>query len=309
MDIPYIDETALAKLLDWSETVDALEQALVTGGAPGNTPPRSFVKVSSGELILMPGEVAASVGVKVVSVNPASTHLDVPRIQGVHIAFDGSTLTPKAIFDAPGLTTRRTAALSALAVRHLAPSSAASALVFGTGPQALGHILAINAVRPLEAVVVVGRRGAAVDEVVAQANAHGLAARSGTPADVGQVDVVACCTNAETPLFSSESLRPEATVVAVGSHSPTAREVDTALVARATVVVESRESALAQAGDIIMAIAEGVAEAEAISGDLGEMVRGEIPVHSGRPRFFKSVGEAWTDVVVSTAALTRMMRS
>ncbi|MDN5769091.1 MAG: hypothetical protein L0H96_25370 [Humibacillus sp.] len=122
------------------------------------------------------------------------------------------------------------------------------------------------------------------------------------------VDIVACCTSASTPLFDSAVLRPKACVVAIGSHDPDAREVDTALVARATVVVETRQSALSQAGDVVLAIGDGVPEAEAITGDLAELVRGAVHPASGRPRLFKGVGEAWSDVVVASAAVEHLLR-
>jgi ornithine cyclodeaminase len=301
--LPFIDQVTLQTVLGWAAAVDALEHALVSGTAPGNTPPRSFAQVSGGELILMPAEVGSQVGVKVVSVSATNASRGLPRIQGIHIVFDGETLRPIAMLDAASLTLRRTAGVSALAVRHLAPASARSLLVFGTGPQALSHTAAINEVRPLERLVVVGRRPEAVAGLIREIEQLGIAARAGHAHDVGEVDLIACCTTATTPLFDSGLLRPEATVVAVGSHEPTAREVDTDLVRRATVVVETRASALGQAGDIVLAVAEGVPVRDAITADLAELVRGEIRVPAGAPRLFKSVGEAWCDVVVAAAAL------
>ncbi len=299
--IRFIDRAALERTLGWTQAIDALDAALVTG--TGNTPPRTFVEVSGGQLILMPGEVGAQVGVKVVSVNPGNAARGLPRIQGVHIAFDGPTLRPVAVIDAESLTLRRTASVSALAVRRLSTTDSNSLLVFGTGPQALSHALAINAVRPLDHLVVVGRRVEAVAALVGSLEAQGLPARPGTPEDVADVDLVACCTTATEPLFDSNLLRPEATVVAVGSHEPAVREVDTNLVRRATVVVESRASALGQAGDIILAIADGVPETDAITADLHELATGRLDITPGAPRLFKSVGEAWCDVVTATAAL------
>ncbi|MDN5790088.1 MAG: ornithine cyclodeaminase family protein [Micrococcales bacterium] len=307
--IPWIDEDSMSRALPWVEVADALEGALVSGAAPGNTPQRTFVPVTAGEILLMPGEVGPDAGVKVLTIHEQYAALGVPRIQGVHIAFAGDTLTPTAILDGEALTLMRTAGMSAMAVRRLAPPSASSLLVFGTGPQAASHARAINAVRPLEQVIVVGRRPAAIAEVVADLESGGLTARAGSPADVGAVDIVACCTTAAEPLFDSEALRPEATVVAIGSHSPSMREVDTALVRRATVVVESPESALSQAGDIILAIADGVGQADAMSGDLRQLACGEVTVAPDRPRFFKSVGEAWTDIVVSAAIVRAALAS
>ncbi|NIK60723.1 ornithine cyclodeaminase family protein [Kribbella shirazensis] len=301
--IRFIDRATLERTLSWTRAIDALDAALVSGAAPGNTPQRTFAEVSGGQLILMPGEVGSQVGVKVVSVSPGNAARGLPRIQGLHIAFDGSTLRPVAVIDAESLTLRRTASLSALAVRRLATADSKSLLVFGTGPQAFAHALAINAVRPLDQVVVVGRRAAAVAGLIGELEARGIPARSGTPEDVAAVDLVACCTTATEPLFDSRLLRPAATVVAVGSHEPDVREVDTNLVRRATVVVESRPSALGQAGDIILAIGDGVPGTDAITADLGELVRGELEIVAAAPRLFKSVGEAWCDVVVATAAI------
>ena len=301
--IPWIDRETMTRVLPWVQVVDALESALVSGVAPGNTPPRTFVPVSSGELLLMPGEVGSAVGVKVLAINDRADHFAVPRIQGVHIAFDGDSLRPTAILDAEPLTLLRTAGLSALAVRHLAPPSAASLLVFGAGPQAVSHALAINAVRPLERVLLAGRRQPAVDQAVSQLRAAGLDAHAGDPTEVADVDIVACCTTAAEPVFSSTLLRPEAAVVAIGSHSPHRREVDTQLVERATVIVESQQTALSQAGDIILALSDGVAGSTAITGDLRALVTGSVVVVPGAPRLFKSVGEAWCDVVVATAVV------
>jgi ornithine cyclodeaminase len=225
----------------------------------------------------------------------------------VHLAFDGASLAPIAVLEAGTLTLLRTAGLSAVAVRHLAPASARSLVVFGTGPQSVAHALAINSVRPLEHVSVIGRRPESVEAVIEQLRCGGLAARPGSLADVQVADIVACCTTAADPLFDSSMLLPEATVVAVGSHSPTRREVDAALVRSATVIVESRKSALAQAGDIVLALAEGVPPASAIDGDLSELVRGDVSVAESRPRLFKSVGEAWADVVVASAAVREVL--
>ena len=308
MDLLFIDGPQLEQVLSWAVVIDSLEAALASVAAPGNTPPRTFASVGAGQLILMPGEVGKDVGVKVVSVAPGNSARGLARIQGVHIVFDGDTLRPRALIEAATLTLRRTAGLSALAVKHLAPDAADSLLVFGTGPQALAHVGAINEVRPLSQVVVVGRRPEAVSDVVAQVKALGLRARAGSAAEVADVDVIACCTSAVAPLFDSGLLRAEACVTAIGSHDPEAREVDTGLVSRATVVVETRQSALSQAGDILLAVADGVPEADAITGDLAELACGEVHPASGRPRLFKGVGEAWSDVVVAAAAVERMLR-
>ena len=136
-----------------------------------------------------------------------------------------------------------------------------------------------------------------------QLETAGLDARAGVAADVARVDIVACCTTAAEPVFAASLLRPEATVVAIGSHSPDRREVETQLVERATVIVESTASALSQAGDIILALRDGVPQDVAIAGDLQALVTGAVTIVPGAPRLFKSVGEAWSDVVVAATVV------
>ncbi|MGH3587822.1 MAG: hypothetical protein ACRDQ0_16020, partial [Pseudonocardia sp.] len=131
-----------------------------------------------------------------------------------------------------------------------------------------------------------------------RAAADGLAARTGTPADVADADLVVCATTARTPLFDGALLRPDATVVAVGSHEPDAAEVDATTVCGATVVVEARATALREAGDVIGPVRAGRLDPDALI-ELADLVRGTAPVPPSRPRLFKSVGMAWEDLVLA----------
>jgi ornithine cyclodeaminase/alanine dehydrogenase-like protein (mu-crystallin family) len=114
---------------------------------------------------------------------------------------------------------------------------------------------------------------------------------------VAQADVICCATTAREPLFDGGLVSDDAVVIAVGSHEPTVREVDTRLVRRATVVVESRRSALREAGDVIAA---GLGGTDLVT--LADLVAGR-PIPSDRPRLFKSTGMSWEDTVVATAVL------
>src|SRR5213078_4127826 len=117
-----------------------------------------------------------------------------PRVQGVYLLLDGTTLAPLALLDGIALTALRTPAVSAVAVRHLATPDAARLLVFGTGPQAWGHVAAVRAVRPIGHVDVVGRRPERVAELVGHCRAAGLSAAAASPGDVAGADIVCCCT-------------------------------------------------------------------------------------------------------------------
>lgn len=257
--------------------VDALQRALRDGLDVDADPPRGRVPVGAGELLVMPSSQGA---VKLVTVGGD------PRIQGVCVVFDRETLAPAAILDGIALTNLRTAAVSALAVRWLTrvggPVSR-RALVFGRGPQGLAHAEALRAVAPsLEVVDVVGR--------------------GGPEPEIESYDLICCATTARAPLFDGARVADHATVVAIGSHERDAREVDGALARRATVVVESRATALREAGDVVMAIDEGALEASELVA-LADVVGGRAAVDASRPRLFKSTGMAWEDAVVASAVV------
>ncbi|WP_345461722.1 ornithine cyclodeaminase family protein [Actinoallomurus oryzae] len=278
-----------------SEAADVLERALRSGLDPEAGPARSVANVPAGQILLMPAAVPGYAGVKVATVAPGNRGL--PRIQGIYLLLDGETLTPVALLDGVALTSVRTPAVSAVAARHLAAPDASSLVVFGTGPQAWGHVRALRAVRPLDQITVVGRSG--TEEFVARCREAGLRASAGTPDAVATADVIACCTTAREPLFPGALVPAHAVVIAVGSHEPTAREVDGNLVERSQVFVESRAAALREAGDLII---PGATRAPY---NLAELVTGRAPLTEDRPRLFKSVGMAWEDLVVAVAAYER----
>lgn len=297
--LPHLDGEALRELVPMARAVRVLEDALRGGLDPEDTPPRPILEVPAGQLLLMPATWGRYAGIKVAGVAPGNPARGLPRIQGTYLLMDGPTLTPLATLDGVALTALRTPAVSALAVRHLAEPDAETMAVFGTGPQAWGHVEAFREVRPVRHVSVIARDRERAEAFAARCVDEGL--KADTAGGPGRAALVACCTTARTPLFSGSLIGDDTTVVAVGSHEPDAREVDDVLVARATVVVEARGAALAEAGDLIIALRNGTITTGQLAGNLRELVTGGVPRGPG-PRLFKSVGMAWEDLVVATAA-------
>ncbi|OEJ34222.1 ornithine cyclodeaminase family protein [Streptomyces subrutilus] len=304
--LPQFSAADLAGLLTPAAAADALADALRGGLDPESCPRRTALAVpGGGELLLMPAASGSYAGVKIAGVQPGNPARGLPRITGSYLLLDGPTLRPLALLDGAALTALRTPAVSALALRHLlaAGRPPARLVLFGAGPQAYGHLEAVLAVREPAEVVVVARRPEAARELAAYARTLGPAARTGTAGDVAGADLVICCTTAREPLFDGRLVGPGATVVAVGSHEPGARETDTALVRRAAVYVESRAAALREAGDLLVPEAEGAIGPGHITGTLADLVTGRMPTGGapGCPQLFKSVGMAWEDLAVAAA--------
>ena len=276
MSLPFISAAEVARRLTAAQAVDALEAALLGGLDPEADAPRGAVELEHGQLLVMPSAAAAEPVVKLVTIGGE------PRIQGICVVFDGVTLAPAALVDGIALTNLRTAAVSALAVRHLAIPDASRLVVFGRGPQAHAHASAMRAVRPVKQVEMIGRDHGNVEELIEAA------------------EIICCCTTAREPVFDGRRVADHATVVAIGSHEPAARETDDALAGRATIVVESRASALREAGDVIRAISAGATTPDELV-TLSELVRGQAAPSTGRPALFKSTGMSWEDAVVASA--------
>lgn len=311
--LPVLDEATLRRLVPMTSAVVALEAALYDGSAPGATPARTSVLTQAGQLLLMPAAASRFVGVKLVSVAPDNPNLGLPRIQGVYVLMDAVTLTPIALVDAMALTGLRTPATSAVAVRRLAVPGAVRLVVVGTGPQGHSHVEAVQAVRPVAHLTVAGRDRSRTEAMARWAADRGVPVQMVAGADLADglegpvraADVVVCATSARWPFLDGEWPADHAVVVAVGSHEPDTREVDSSVVLRSTVIVETRETALREAGDILVPIRDGECGPDVIDGDLAQLVKGHLRIPDDRPRFFKGCGEAWQDLVVASAAHDR----
>jgi ornithine cyclodeaminase len=304
-DLLLLDAGELERLVQPAEAIRALEDALADGRAPGDHPPRSAAPAGRGELLLMPAGDQDAVGVKLVTVAPDEPGRTLPRIQGVYAYFDAGTLSPVALLDGIALTSLRTPAVSAVATDRLAVADASTLVVFGAGPQAWGHVLAMRAVRPIRRLLVVARDRRHAERLADRAGGLGLEAAAAAPDAVAAADIVCTCTTSAEPVFDGRLLAEHAHVNAVGSHRPEVRELDDAAVRGAAIVVETRHAALAEAGDLLLPLRAGVIGEDAIVADLAELVRRTVEVDPGRRTVFKSVGMAFEDLAVAKLAVAR----
>jgi ornithine cyclodeaminase/alanine dehydrogenase-like protein (mu-crystallin family) len=299
-----VDGPTLRAALPISAAIDALKRAWAAEDPSLTTPLRTSLATPAGTLLMMPAAAGAGVGVKLVTLTEPNAARGLPFVQAAYVLFDADTQRPEAVVDGTELTALRTAAVSGLATSLLARSDAHRLVLFGAGVQATSHLDAMRAVRPIDDVVVVSRTPASAAALADRATASGVRARVGEPADVASADLVCTCTTSAVPLFDGSLLPDGVHVNAVGAYRAETRELDTETVRRARVVVETREVAFAEAGDVLIPIAEGAVTSDHVVADLQEVIGGvPVRVTDADITVFVSVGMAFEDLVVARAAL------
>lgn len=281
---------------------ELLRDALRDGFDPAADPARSFTDTAHGQLLLMPSHTSELAGVKVLGIAPGNTGRGLPTIQGLYVLMDAATLTPHTLIDGTAITGIRTAAVSAVALEVMAPDTVGEAVIFGTGPQARSHAAALLELRAVDRISLVGRDLGRAADCAEDVGRLGAPCRVITPEDaedaVRQAQVIICATSSPTPVLESDWVADGAAVVAVGSHSPDRRELDGELLRRSLVVVEDIETALREAGDVVLAIDESALRREDLI-TMASLARGDVARPTDRPSVFKSVGMSWQDLVVA----------
>jgi ornithine cyclodeaminase/alanine dehydrogenase-like protein (mu-crystallin family) len=303
--VPFLDGSAIDQLMPMPDAIAVLQEAWRSAPLDNPEIPRAVTPVPRGLLLSMPATLPGALGIKIVTVAQSAPSPGPPRVNGVYVLFDAAGLTVQAILDAASITRLRTPAVSAVAARMLAVPDAEVLVIFGTGIQARGHALAMTCVRPVSRVCIVGRQRAAADALASELRRPGLDARAGEPGSVAGADIVCTCTTSPEPVFDGRLLSPSAHVTAIGSFQPGTREVDDYTAAHSAIVVESRASALAEAGDILIPLASGVIAQNAIVADLSELTSGAAAVDPNGLTLFKSVGVAFEDLVIAQEIVRR----
>ncbi|WP_022873775.1 ornithine cyclodeaminase family protein [Nesterenkonia alba] len=297
--LPYVTADQVRQQLSADRARELIESALRSGFDPAEDAARVHVPAGSGHLLLMPSSLGSSVGVKIASVAPGNPARGLPRIQAVYLLLDAETLTPRALLDGSVLTALRTPATTAVAGDRLCSPDAHRMVVFGSGPQAVEHTVAMSRIRALEDIRLIGRNPERTRPAIEELAHRGLDATWGQPEDVGQAEIIICATSSAEPLFDHRLVKDGAFVAAIGSHEPDRRELPGELLHRSLVIVEDRGTAFREAGDVVLAAKEGhLAQSSPNLYSLAELVAAEIVRAEDRPNVFKGTGMSWQDLAV-----------
>jgi thiomorpholine-carboxylate dehydrogenase len=288
--LPFFDENEVREHLQWDALIAAMENALIEFSAGRvQQPVRRLLKVEphGGYFAAMPAASAETVGAKLVTFYPGNAARGLPTHLAVIVLFAPETGEALALLDGRLITEMRTAAVSAAATRVLAAPDAAVLAILGSGVQARAHVEALSHVRDFREIRVWSRTRAHAERFAHEVGGKLMSAEDA----VRGADVIVTATAATAPILHGAWLKPGAHVNAIGWGGHTSRELDDAAMAH-VVVVESREAALDQCGDVILSGA-------AIHAELGEVLAGARPTRADETTIFESVGIAAEDIAAA----------
>jgi len=306
--VRILNRQQVMTVLQMKDCIDVLEQAfaeLATGSAV--LPLRIGIRPPGGISLYMPAYLQKmnALACKVVTVykeNP--TKYNLPTTIGKVLLQDSQTGDVISIMDGGYLTAVRTGAVSGLATRLLArEDKGQTATIFGAGVQAEMQLWAITEVRDI--------KQAMVYDIIPEA-ANRFAAKMSEKLSIPVVpvtdmdklldaDIICTASSSMTPLFDGNKVKPGTHINGIGSHSPNARELDSAIVKRSLLIADSREACLNEAGDIMIPIQEGAITPDHIYAELGEIVIKKKPGRTSAEQItlFKSNGLAIQDAAAA----------
>jgi ornithine cyclodeaminase/alanine dehydrogenase-like protein (mu-crystallin family) len=292
--VPYFDEAAVSRVLRYEDLIPAMERALSDFSSGSVVQPvRGILPVESGHGFfgIMPAVHGDVFGAKLVTLFPQNAGTALPTHQGIIVLFRSATGEPVATMDGRLITEMRTAAVSAVATKWLATKDAKVLAILGSGVQARAHYHALSVVRKFSEVRIWSRT-----TTNAQALAKEIGGDATTAKDaVRGADIVVTVTHSPDPVLQGRWLKPGTLVCAVGAVGIRNRELDDEAM-KGAVIVDSREAAKVESGDIALAGATIYAE-------LGEIIAGKTPMPAANTTVFKSLGLAVEDIAAAKLVL------
>jgi len=298
------------RMLPIKDVIDVVEEGFRLFSL-GKTvaPPRMRVPVEryGGDILLMPC-LAPDLGIfttKIVTVFPKNLSVGLPTIQAVLIGVNPENGAPYLVSEARALTGLRTGAATAISIKYLARKDSKTLGIVGCGYQARWQLLAATEVHNFEEIRIYDIDDSRMqnfknsfkeifgEKILSERSVDDLVRAS---------DVRITATTSKVPFVKKRMVRPGTHISAIGAYTPEMAELEAELVADSKLVVDSREAALLEAGDIIQAIKRGLMTEEKIYAEIGEIIAGKKMgrTSSDEVTIFKSVGLSVQDAAAAS---------
>ena len=297
------------KVLEMSDCMDVVEKAfaeLANGTAV--LPLRINITPPDGLALYMPAYLKelGALACKVVTVYKNNPKLhNMPTTIGKVLLQDPATGDVICIMDGGYLTAVRTGAVSGIATKYLARENKGQiAGIFGAGVQAQMQLWAVAIARNLTKAFVYDISAEAIDKFISEMSGklNLEIVKADSPEQIIEnADIICTATSSPTPIFDGNAVREGTHINGIGSHTPNARELDTAIIKRSKFIADSYEACLKEAGDIMIPIKEGAIDKSHMHAELGEIITGKKPARTDDKEItlFKSNGLAIQDVATA----------
>ncbi len=312
----YLTAEKIKQHLGWQDTIDALRQ-MFADGCEAPVRHHHAMKLPDQQeatMLLMPAWLPGKyAGLKLVNVYPDNSQKGLPTIMGNYLLMDGATGKPIVSMDAGELTARRTVAASALASNYLSKSTANKLLIVGSGRLA-GYLgFAHGTVRPIDEIQVWARNLEKAEKIATDYKDAGVQATAVSNLEQASrwADIISCATMSTQPLILGEWLQKGVHIDLIGGFKPTMRETDDDVIARSVVFADTRGGVLAEAGDLLIPINNGVFKTDDIAAELSELTSGQHPGRTSDDEItlFKSVGASLEDLAAAIRCYENMQKS
>ena len=318
MRLRILSAEDVRRALPMTEAIEAVKSAFAQLSAgKANVPLRTPIEVSAhnGITFFMPGYLSGNdqMAIKIVSIFKGNIDRGLPLIHALAVVVDPITGQPQAVMDGTYLTALRTGAASGVATELLAIPEAKVVAIVGAGAQGRTQLEGVCAVRPIHEVWVYD-----TNPKQSANYAREMSERLSVPIKVSQspdealtdADIICTSTASFTPVFSDKWLKQGAHINAIGAYTPQMQEIPAETVVRAKVVIDHRSASLAEAGDLLIPLKQGLIKLDHIYAELGEIIAGSKPGRESESEItlFKSVGVAVQDIAAASRALANAER-
>jgi len=313
-----LSDRDVERILSMEECIGVVEEAFRNLGL-GNAvmPLRTIIPIEefNGAVLIMPSYIKGlnALATKIVTFYPDNARFKLPVVNAYVIVNNPKTGVVEAVIEANHLTAMRTGAVSGVATKYLARDDAKILAIIGCGVQARTQLWAVATVRGIEKVNVYdvdeGRKEEFAREMRRRLQIEVIPTGSAEEA-VREADIVVTATTSSSPVISYEWIKPGTHINAIGAFRPDMREIDSKTILNAKVVVDLKEAALKEAGDIIIPIQEGLISINHIYAELSDLVLKKKPGRTSNSEItvFKSVGLAIQDSSVASHILNKIMK-
>ena len=307
MDLPFFTASDVRAAVSMPNAINAMKEAFCSiSNGTAVVPHRINMPLEEfgAHHLSMPAYIKGGkfLTIKLINVHPGNPLNDLALINGVILVMEAESGKSVALIDGSSVTAIRTGAASGLATHYLSKPNSKKAVVIGNGAQAKTQIEAIQSVRNLEEVLVIGRDP---DKVQSFCEQFETKVAPGQIDDLKKADIICTATSSSEPLFDFANISMGTHINAVGAHGQTKRELPTELIQSAKVYVDSLSSSQVEAGNLLIPIERGEYEWNLVEGEIGSFIESNTKIsdHESNITVFSSVGSAVQDLVIAVMVM------